>query len=71
MAAAAKPLDELIRELPLDAQSEVRDFVEFLIRKRRRSGHKLRQDWAGALHDVRDQYTSLTLQHKALEWRDS
>ncbi len=30
----------------------------------------LRQDWAGALKDLRDQYTSLELQKKALEWRD-
>lgn len=30
---------------------------------------KLRQDWAGALSDVRDQYTSLELQKKSLDWR--
>jgi hypothetical protein len=30
----------------------------------------LRQDWAGALKDLREQYTSLELQKKALEWRD-
>lgn len=47
---AARPLSELVEELPPDVQQEVRDFVEFLISKRSRaSGKKLRQDWAGGL----------------------
>jgi mRNA-degrading endonuclease RelE of RelBE toxin-antitoxin system len=66
----AKELKELIDQLPPEFQEEVRDFVEFLLaRKARRRGRKLRQDWAGALRDYRDQYTSLELQEKALEWR--
>jgi mRNA-degrading endonuclease RelE of RelBE toxin-antitoxin system len=66
----AKELKELIDQLPPEFQEEVRDFVEFLLeRKARRQGRKLRQDWAGALRDYRDQYTSLELQEKALEWR--
>jgi hypothetical protein len=44
--------------------------VNFLIEKKaRKRGKKLRQDWAGALKGYRDQYTSLELQEKALEWR--
>ena len=67
---AARPLSELVEELPPDVQQEVRDFVEFLISKHgRASGKKLRQDWAGALRDYSDQYTALELQKKALEWR--
>lgn len=63
-------LKELIEQLPPNLQQEVRDFVEFLLEKRvRKRGKKLRQDWAGALRDYRDQYTSLQLQKKALEWR--
>ncbi len=63
-------IEELIRELPPDLRQEVRDFSEFLIEKRRRkAGRKLRQDWAGALRDYRDQYTALELQSRALEWR--
>ncbi len=70
MSAATKPLVELVQELPPDVQAEVRDFVEFLLVKRaRKPAKKLRQDWAGALRDVRDQYTSLELQRKALDWR--
>ncbi|MEW5958101.1 MAG: DUF2281 domain-containing protein, partial [Chloroflexota bacterium] len=47
MSTAIKPLEELIRELPPSLRVEVRDFVEFLLAKRRRSGsQRLRQDWA-------------------------
>ena len=63
-------LKELIEKLPPELQQEVRDFVEFLLeRKVRKRERKLRQDWAGALRKYRDQYTSLELQKKALEWR--
>ena len=63
-------LEEMIKELPSDLQQEALDFVEFLIEKRaRKPGSKLRQDWAGALREYREQYTSLELQKKALEWR--
>jgi hypothetical protein len=66
---AAKPLDELVKELPPDVEAEVRDFIEFLLSKRRRVTGTLRQDWAGALRDVRDRYTSLSLEQQALAWR--
>lgn len=70
MSTRAKPLDELVKELPPDSQAEVRDFVEFLLEKRRRKAPgKLRQDWAGALGEYRDEYTSLELQKKSLDWR--
>jgi hypothetical protein len=70
MAEGAKSLEELVKELSPESRQEVRDFVEFLLQKQRRApGRKLRQDWAGALRDYRDRYTSLELQKKALEWR--
>jgi hypothetical protein len=63
-------IEQLIRELPPDLRQEVRDFAEFLVQKRqRKAGRKLRQDWAGALRDYRDQHTALELQKRALEWR--
>ena len=37
--------------------------------RRKKSIRKLRQNWAGALREYREQYTSLELQKKALEWR--
>jgi hypothetical protein len=70
MAEAVKPLEELVQDLSPDLQAEVRDFVEFLLaRRKERADKKLAQDWAGALRDCREQYTSLELQQKALDWR--
>ena len=61
-------LEELIKQLPLELQVEVKDFTEFLLEKRKRKTRKkLREDWAGALEKYRDKYTSLELQKKALE----
>jgi hypothetical protein len=64
-------LEELLGRLPEDIRVEVRDFVEFLLSKRRpvEGGRKLSQKWAGVLKDYRDKYTSLDLQKKALDWR--
>jgi len=70
MNAMARPLEDLVQELPPDMRAEVRDFVEFLLAKRdRHSGKPLRQDWAGALREYRQQYTSLELQRQAMDWR--
>jgi mRNA-degrading endonuclease RelE of RelBE toxin-antitoxin system len=63
-------IEEIMRELPPEFQKEVEDFARFLLDKHKQKyGWKLRQNWAGALREVRDQYTSLELQKKALEWR--
>lgn len=63
-------LEELMKELLPEFRQEVEDFVRFLLEKRsKRYGKRLRQDWAGALRDYRESYTSLELQKKALEWR--
>ena len=70
MSITTRPLQELVQELPSDMHAEVRDFVEFLLAKRvRRAKRTLRQDWAGALRNYRQQYTSLELQRQALTWR--
>jgi Protein of unknown function (DUF2281) len=70
MSRQFKPLDELVRELPPDSQAEVRDFIESLLEKRTgKPARNLSQGWAGALSDYREEYTSLELQKKALDWR--
>ena len=70
MSTATKPLRELIEELPPDLHDDVRDFVEFLLTKReRQAGRPLKQDWAGALREYREQYTSLELERQASKWR--
>jgi hypothetical protein len=66
---AAKPLEELVRELPPDMHSEVRAFVESLLEKRLRAPKaELKLDWRGALRHLREQYTAVELEHQALEW---
>jgi hypothetical protein len=63
-------MEEIIRQLPPDLQKEVEDFARFLLeRQAQKRRGKLRQDWAGALREYREQFTSLELQQKALEWR--
>jgi len=37
--------------------------------KRKKKKSKLRQNWAGALREYKEQYTSLELPKKALDWR--
>jgi hypothetical protein len=46
--------------------------VQFLLEKRvRKPAERLGLDWRGALSDMRDQYTSVELQHKLLgSWSD-
>lgn len=62
-------LEERIRQLPADLQQEVADFIDFLIERRRRQKRPPTFCWAGALADMREQYSSVDLQHKAAEWR--
>ncbi len=65
-----KPLEELFQGLPPEIRKEVKQFVTSLIRKRaKKPTGKLKFAWAGALKDLRDQYTSVELQHKISEWR--
>ena len=62
-------LIERIKELPPDLQQQLLDFAEFLASQRARSKNtRLRLTWAGALREFRDQYSSVGLQHGALDW---
>ena len=64
-----KTLEELIKELPPELRQEVHDFARVLLEtKVHRKQKKLRMTWAGGLREFRDQFTSLELQKKALEW---
>jgi len=64
-----KTLVEKIGELPPEDQREVEDFVDFLTEKKVKILKKTPNfSWAGASKDMRDQYTSVELQHKIMEW---
>ena len=64
-------VDEAIRRLPPERQAEVIEFVEFLLAKHARTPRRpMKCDWAGGVRDLREQYTSVELQHEASTWRD-
>ena len=70
MSKPTRSLDEMVKELPPRLQQEVKDFAQFLIERRvRPKRDRLTMAWAGGLREFRDQFTSLELQKKALEWR--
>ncbi|MFA5268628.1 MAG: DUF2281 domain-containing protein [Methanoregula sp.] len=63
-------IEEMAKKLPPDLRIQVQNFMEFLLeRKKQNRRTTMRQDWAGALRDIKSEYTSLDLQKKALEWR--
>ncbi len=68
MSTSAKPLEELVRQLSPQLKVEVQTFIESLLSKSNQPiRRKLRQDWAGML---KTDYTSIELQHLAVEWRN-
>jgi hypothetical protein len=61
-------LKELLPQLPPDIEQEVRDFAEFLIEKRQaQTTGGLTLQWRGTLRRLRDQYSSVELQHRILQ----
>jgi len=69
MSSDTRSLEEIVSQLSPESQAKVREFVESLREPSNGQAKKLEQNWAGALSDYRDKYTSLELQKKALEWR--
>ena len=68
-----KTLDEVVeltKNLPEELQTEVRDFARFVRDTRRPVARgEMKLDWRGALSDMREEFTSVELQHAILEWR--
>jgi len=67
-----KNIENKIHMLSPQLLEEVEDFIDFLISKKQKNKNqekRLKQDWAGALSEFSNQYSSLELQKKALEWR--
>lgn len=60
-----------IETMPTEVQREVLDFALFLMSKKlpERKSQMVKQGWAGALREFKDQYTSLILQKQSQEWR--
>jgi len=68
----ARQIEANIQKLPPHLISSVLDYVEFLVDKyadtkpRRK---KFKFDWEGELSDLAEKFSSVELQHQALEWR--
>lgn len=68
----ANEIENKIKALPDDLKKEVIDYIDFLIMKKKKSNKQtggFTFSWEGGLAELRDQYTSVALQHKATEWR--
>lgn len=61
-----------MRKLPKDLMKEVLDYIEFLLSKYESKEvvrGKFKFDWDGGLSEIKRKFSSVELQHKALEWR--
>ena len=58
------------QSLSPELKKEVLDYIDFLISKnKKQKTKKLTFEWQGKLSDLKEEFTSVELQHKALEWR--
>jgi len=67
-----KEVEVKIHELPDNLRREVLDYVEFLLQKykgKETNAKKFTFDWEGGLSEIKEKFTSIELQHKAVEWR--
>lgn len=65
-------LETKINKLPDSAISEINDFIEFLLQKYKTpkiNNGNFSFDWQGDLSALQKKYTSVELQHKAMDWR--
>lgn len=60
-------------DLPEDLKKEALDYIEFLVLKYHRTVPAKKErflfNWEGGLSELKDRYSSVELQHKAMEWR--
>jgi hypothetical protein len=62
-------LAQKIEQLPVPLQREVEDFVDFIASRHGvQRKESLTLSWAGGLSEYREQFTSLSLQKKSLDW---
>ena len=60
---------EKFNQLPPDLQEKAIKYIDSLLtQKELRRKKKKKFDWAGGLKEFRDDYTSVELQEKALDW---
>ena len=63
-----KELETKIKSLPPEIKKELLEYIEKRLEYYKRKG-KFNFRWEGGLKELKNEYTSVELQHKALEWR--
>jgi hypothetical protein len=70
MQRQTKAVEELFQQLRPENQKEVQSYIEYLIAKQEaRSRRQPEFPWAGALEEMREEYSSVELQHEIRDWR--
>jgi len=67
-----REIEKKIQDLPENLRREVLDYIEFLLKKYKSKEIKttgFKFDWEGGLSEIREKFTSVELQHRALELR--
>lgn len=65
-------IEQKIRQLPGYLLPEIMDYVDFLLNKHGQSKQQTKAftfDWEGGLSNLSNKFTSVELQHKAMDWR--
>jgi len=69
---SVKEINEKIKKVPPHLVPEIMDYIDFLINKYGTSTKKRRPFkflWQGGLSEIAKKYSSVELQHKAMDWR--
>ena len=67
-----KDIEIKAKELPEFLRKQVLDFMEFLSKKYKAGEDKSAKfsfDWENGLSEIKDEISSVDLQHKSMEWR--
>lgn len=65
-------IENKIEKLPIHIIQEVNDYIDFLLIKYGSEEiikEKFKFDWEGGLSKLSNKFTSIELQHRALDWR--
>ena len=69
---SVKEINKKVKKIPPHLMPEIMDYIDFLINKYGASPKKKKPfkfSWQGGLSEISKKYTSVELQHKAMDWR--
>jgi hypothetical protein len=70
MSLSSSSVDEKIRTLPPDLREDAIHYIDELVKRSKKASYKsFRCAAEGTLAELGTRYSSVDLQHKALEWR--